>query len=678
MVNTRDQNEPNRCPGCLDLDKSVTQHISSRSLILSMEKLLDGQYSGCEICQLLLQSYTGLSKRYEGLELSIVLRPGHPVILTPKLKGAPNPTTSESPPEFEELEIYRTGSINGKLSALPIFADISPVPGSDTLLSFISFNLQKCIQEHPTCGEEFAELPTRLVYVPPAWYNMRIVTTVPSSKGKYVALSHCWGPNTVSRLKLTTANISELSSKIDPACLSPLYKDSILLAQKMGVEYIWIDSLCIVQNDAADWDREAAKMADVYQNAYFTIYTSSCAGPNDSFLAPRTSFWRCGSEAISSTAWPNAPIKARRSPRVGRHTNIDPSMYRERKTDPSRLDPLERRAWAFQEFYLASRLVVFSSEEVQFLCMQNEICECRPTDTAVISPRRDLATDDLSRPKGWSFQGKKPLALWEDLVARYTARQLTFGKDKLPALSGLARRMQGRLQSDYIAGMWKNNLIANMCWEVDREFRTQAAPSEYRAPSFSWVSVDTQIAYPYRWRHTRGQAEVLEIKSILKGQNQFGEVSSCSIVLKGFAAPAYLSTPSTPLGPFDPTNPSWLHWNADRNAEFCRLRFHGSNEACNGRLDTFLEESTVTDTDGSMQRTVRRSSTQQCEIKNAPVLCLRVWLAEDRKFNFQHFCLILGRSKTSGAYERLGLARLFNPEGEVFAKTWTGTITTLV
>lgn len=69
----------------------------------------------------------------------------------------------------------------------------------------------------------------------------------------------------------TKASWAKLTVNIFLSDLPPLFQDAIIITRQLGLRYLWIDSLCIIQDSLRDWETEAAKMASIYQNSYVTI-----------------------------------------------------------------------------------------------------------------------------------------------------------------------------------------------------------------------------------------------------------------------------------------------------------------------------------------------------------------------------------------------------------------------
>ena len=136
--------------------------------------------------------------------------------------------------------------------------------------------LRECRQTHRSCGAPISSFnPTRLAHI----VNKNLVRVVLSqeqtSYHSYATFSHCWGK--AKTVKLLKANMQVLLHGIPILDLPLSYKEAILVCQALDISYIWIDSLCIIQDSKGDWTREAAVMQDVYQNSILNICASASA-----------------------------------------------------------------------------------------------------------------------------------------------------------------------------------------------------------------------------------------------------------------------------------------------------------------------------------------------------------------------------------------------------------------
>lgn len=123
-------------------------------------------------------------------------------------------------------------------------------------------------------------MPTRLLEVG----NLRLVESKYITPERYVALSHCWGIVS-KRFSTVEKNFSQLKKSIDVEALPQTFRDAITVTRGLQIKYIWIDSLCIIQDDEEDWYREAARMELVFSDAYCTIGASSSKSSIEGFLA---------------------------------------------------------------------------------------------------------------------------------------------------------------------------------------------------------------------------------------------------------------------------------------------------------------------------------------------------------------------------------------------------------
>lgn len=182
----------------------------------------------------------------------------------------------------------------------------------------------ECLSAHQRCAKRVEKPPSRLVHIEPGPNTMRLIEAPPYMKDPYVALSHCWDVVKGDHLILTKDTLSVLPCSNSTSILCPLYTDAVIVCRKLDIKYLWIDSLCIIQDDPDDWECKAAKMADVYKGAHLTIDTLCRAGPGDSFLAARDlTLWKCASRPItfSKQQNPGECLQVRRTIRVGRHSD---------------------------------------------------------------------------------------------------------------------------------------------------------------------------------------------------------------------------------------------------------------------------------------------------------------------------------------------------------------------
>ncbi|KAF1351493.1 HET-domain-containing protein, partial [Lizonia empirigonia] len=244
----------------------------------------------------------------------------------------------------------------------------------------------------------------------------------------YACLSHCWGPKGPT-LKLNSDTMTALTAGICVDRLPKTFQDAVVLCLNLGIQYLWIDALCILQDNEDDWKRAAASMADIYAGATITIAAT----------------WSDDSDGGS------------------RYTERDKSW------------PLLDRAWVYQERKLSARVVHLAKEQLYWECDSTFLSEDGLEDLE--SNNGDLRALIVG-----------PNIAWRNVVQHYSRLKLTFEKDRLPAISAVVKRMQPLREGDvYIAGMWLNSLLSDLTWHV-ASLEAPPRSREVRHPSWSWVS----------------------------------------------------------------------------------------------------------------------------------------------------------------------------------------------
>ncbi|KAK8128436.1 HET-domain-containing protein [Apiospora sp. TS-2023a] len=355
-----------------------------------------------------------------------------------------------------------------------------------------------CINKHPKCMSLSAAgnyMPTRLLDLSCGISKIRVILTkeekpVPG----YATLSHCWGGS--NRSILLQGNLTQLRERIAPEYLSRTFREAIEVAGKLGIDYIWIDSLCIIQDSLDDWTRESSHMEDVYSHGLINIMATASTGSDGGLYRTRNplDLRQCN----ITTRWPD-------------ETSKDISILHDYVwIDLVTTAPLNRRGWVLQEWVLSPRALHFGSNQLAWECHQLDGCEMYPEGLpdGILSTDNSLKITDPVEFDKFS-QKWRPDApecdatyeLWARIVNLYGSSSVTKESDKLVALSGLAKRMKKVFASQYLAGLWLRDLPHQLLWvtydrshDVGEVYDTR--PAQYRAPSWSWASVTTNILTP--------------------------------------------------------------------------------------------------------------------------------------------------------------------------------------
>ena len=317
----------------------------------------------------------------------------------------------------------------------------------------------------------------------------------------FVALSHCWGIG--QNFCTTRSNLEAHKAEILISQLPRTFKDAITVVRGLGLRYLWIDSLCIVQDDPEDWQQEAAKMASVYGNAHVVIAAARGSSDAEGFLGLRPPY---DSVSLSpETKSPGSPAVELalhlRLPESRSWTTlgVDAAVSEE---------PLGRRAWVLQERYLARRTLLYGSEQLFWECAEmgaSEEGEKKRLDgTRLAKIRKTANVSDTVQQRasrdpevGNANVNYKD---WYEMIEDYSRRAITKHSDRLPALSGLAKATAASSRDEYLAGLWKTGLIEGLAWCKGQDTQTLAQPTEFVAPSWSWASIFGPVDFPlYKW-----------------------------------------------------------------------------------------------------------------------------------------------------------------------------------
>lgn len=379
--------------------------------------------------------------------------------------------------------------------------------------------MSRCLKasEQQVCSSKRpSKNPTRLLDIgSEACPRIRLCRTENKTTYRYVALSHCWGngPTFTTRL----SNLAIRKDGIEFAALPLLFQDAVTICRRLVVQYLWIDSLTIIQDSKHDWEIESHKMGYIYENAFFVISAVECAHSGQGILGTRLATFAPHPLEFWNTVGKSFQLVARRY--VEHHAST------KGKSPAMTAGPLNTRAWSLQEQSLCSKIFHFTFTEIVFESRNMVCCECRPNPRIGSTTPGNLARMVVKQPK------KKIFAKWQGIVNAYSLRKLSFPSDRLPAISGMAERFQQATKSEYIGGLWVDNLVEDLLWSTAPFLENPHVAdrlSWYRAPSFSWASVESQTHYELAETYMSLQSSIKVIAALCipKGANCFGEVSN--------------------------------------------------------------------------------------------------------------------------------------------------------
>lgn len=363
---------------------------------------------------------------------------------------------------------------------------------------------------------------------------------------EYVTLSHCWGisrdPN-MKRIRLHKKTLAAFRQGVACASLPKTFAEAAAATIKLGYKYLWIDALCIMHDNEKAVLEEVANMHRIYGEA--TLNLSATGATDDSAglffnrnvlaLQPATVDV---SEGFGITSGPYKILR---------------STIWEDLVDSS---PIAQRAWVFQERCLSKRTLHFTRNELLWECQQMCCSEVFPKGLPVtmktaseqdrrhngVGPRppSTIGSDGrsfITSPK-ITFNKRahhQRTANWHSLVEMYTQGRQTYTSDKLLGISGVARQYLGRNRlrpQDYAAGMWKPSLPHSLLWRIHEGGKR---PAKYRAPSWTWASIDGRVVSPAPSAASRQTClEVIDVEVKTKHDDPMGLCEGGRIKVRGF------------------------------------------------------------------------------------------------------------------------------------------------
>ncbi|KAK5123292.1 hypothetical protein LTR85_002722 [Meristemomyces frigidus] len=301
----------------------------------------------------------------------------------------------------------------------------------------------------------------------------------------YVALSHTWGPSS-GILTATQKTLDERKLRIPLTSLPANFREAAVVAQAFGVQYLWIDSLCIIQDSESDWALESANMHRIYAHSYLTIAATRASSSTDGFLQHRRAKERAALRFVIDPITQTVG-EFYASIRDGHWLEADHEKYVEDSC-------WNQRGWTLQERILSKRVLHFTDHMLYYECRCLDWMEDNRPAYAAVTRTPWLG----SGPAGFheDYHRESPTTSlydsWYMLVERYSARSLTKVEDKLPALSGVAHEMAKLSGDQYLAGLWRSDLASSLLWNPNG--RASVPAKSYRCPSWSWAQIDGQVS----------------------------------------------------------------------------------------------------------------------------------------------------------------------------------------
>ncbi|KAJ8131229.1 hypothetical protein O1611_g2398 [Lasiodiplodia mahajangana] len=455
-------------------------------------------------------------------------------------------------------------------------------------------------------------LPTRLIDLgidnpgqPP---RLVLATDLQKTEARleYAALSYCWGSlvEAASQYRTTRETLQQRLAQIDIAQTTAVIRDAAEVCKALGIRYLWVDAVCIIQDDKVGWEREAAQMSNVYRNSILTICPVLSSSHSQGFLHKR-------SNGI------DIPFSSRVNPDIVGHYTFrysvsgltDLNACGHPFSEDFNKTVWAHRAWTFQEFHLSKFLLCFGKRKIHIISRKGILTEGETEYEQIGVPAVSFLEHCIA--EGEHLDRELVYNHWMGLAAEYSYKQFTYPTDKFPALSGLASYFHTLLDFDdrYIAGLWQKDLHRQLFWMVcdkerrgfDELFGPRCSSQQFIAPSWSWANQSLKFENSHRYFHTNGsyadyRPEYASAEPCIKqsgtGENPYGQIENASLTINSRIKRIPLSPKRFHDDIF--TYPLWQIKDLEENyLADCSLDWNDENDDSNHELDLLLLGSAI-------------------------------------------------------------------------------------
>ncbi|KAL7915290.1 heterokaryon incompatibility domain-containing protein [Trichoderma velutinum] len=396
--------------------------------------------------------------------------------------------------------------------------------------------LQECRSHEACLMNNVPELPTRVVDIGlPDTKSLPRVFVSQGAKADYIALSHCWGGRIES--VLTSKTYHDYQQALPISEIPANFRDTFRIARELGIRYVWIDSLCIIQDSKDDWEFESSRMGAVYRNATLTV--SALVSANSTVGILKT----------TENRFPGAPKSVNFKVYEDSSKDEEVEVYWKSENEESfrRLvyrSTLAKRGWCLQEYILSPRNLLYGERQIYWRCpSMNLSADATPDgfqfpDHKFQKTSKVIYSDILAVAPEGETDVKAVLLDYYDIAEAYSARQLTYGSDKYAAFSGIASMIHPFIGGKYFAGLWTVDFKHGLLWWA--EMTSCPHVESHKAPSWSWMVTDASILFSRTriFEPTPFDVKIIQYNGVSEDAvKQFGQIESASVVVEGLTMP---------------------------------------------------------------------------------------------------------------------------------------------
>lgn len=358
--------------------------------------------------------------------------------------------------------------------------------------------LNECLDDHRSCPRRCDHpLPRRVIDLESP--ILRLYQSGPDEKGSYATLSYCWGG--VAQPTTTISNLQDQLHSIDSTRLPTTITDAIDVCRAIGLRYLWVDALCITQDNYDQKQEDIANMGMIYKNSTVTIVAASAAKVSHGFLGNGKPEERGAQLPLYIDESTTGTVYLRM--KGGSETYMSK-------------EPIFQRGWTYQELLLSPRAIIFDSNRITLKCLTEFYASVFETDLELNIDAPELPVDVFGMVDE-ELAGRDPREIkesrdyyidvtqdstWNWIVHDYSERELSSFGDRLPALAGIAAELAAVWGDTYLAGFWRRTIVRCLGWRrTNRKFHNPdyGPPKDLfegvvdlarrtESPTWSWVT----------------------------------------------------------------------------------------------------------------------------------------------------------------------------------------------
>jgi hypothetical protein len=353
--------------------------------------------------------------------------------------------------------------------------------------------------------------------------------------GPYLALSYMWGTHPYKGYITTNANLPARKRNIVEHELPKTFQHAIHIARSLGVRYLWIDAVCIIQDsdDAKDWLQESKKMGSIFANALLTLVAAAGKNSKEGMFNKRSITYgeEVGSHPFAlHTFSPGSDVRSTLH-FVRSSMDFNPIHTRSHKESP-----LQSRAWCLQEELLSTRRLYYARDQLYWECDHLAVSEDDLADPEF--PLSVSASSSLSNIEE-SELARHASCIWYQHVIEcgYSMRAATKATDRLIAVAGLARHVGNTVKSRYLAGLWEVSILQGLLWQTRKDRKSKKEGNRtHCAPSWSWASREARTVWNnIGKRHENFAPGCDNLRAhidLLSSSDAYGGIKSGTLVLR--------------------------------------------------------------------------------------------------------------------------------------------------